>query len=253
MLVLLPPSEGKADPPEGLPPVDLAALAHPELTPQREKLIAALDKLTQVQPRRALAALGLSAGQTGEIARNADLTNAPAAPAGEVYTGVLYQHLDLATLSPAAHRRAAQRVLIASALWGVVRLEDRIPSYRLNMGAKLPRMKSLAAFWRPALAAALPPRELIVDMRSGAYAAAWSPADSTTVKIGALVESGGRRRTVTHMAKAVRGEVARALVTTKTSPRDPESIAAVVEATGVRVELESGTGPTWNLSVIQVT
>lgn len=253
MLVLLPPSEGKADPSEGSPPVDLAALSHPELTPQRERLIGVLDRLTTVQPKRALAALGLSSGQAGEIARNADLLRAPAAPAAEVYTGVLYQHLDLASLSPAAHRRAAERVLIASALWGVVRLEDRIPSYRLNMGAKLPRIKSLAAFWKPALARALPPSELIVDMRSGAYAAAWTPTEGTIVKVRVYVESGGGRKPVTHMAKAVRGEVARRLVVSKTPASSPESIAAAVERAGKRVELTSGDGPTCNLDVIQVT
>lgn len=253
MLVLLPPSEGKADPPEGSAPADLAALVHPELTEQREKLIAVLDKLTTVQPKRALAALGLSKGQAGEIARNTDLSRAPAAPAAEVYTGVLYQHLDLASLSPAAHKRAAERVLIASALWGVVRLEDRIPSYRLNMGAKLPRMKSLAAYWRPALAAALPPAELIVDMRSGSYAAAWTPPEGTVINVRAFTETGGQRKVITHMAKAVRGQVARTLVEAKIPPRDPESIAAAVEQNGERVELTSGPGPTWNLDVIQVT
>lgn len=253
MLVLLPPSEGKADPPDGSAPVDLSALIHPELTPQRERLIAALDKLTTVQPARALTALGLSKNQTGEIARNADLLHAPAAPAAQVYTGVLYQHLDLASLSPAAHRRAAERVLIASALWGVVGLGDRIPSYRLKMGAKLPRIKSLAAYWRPVLAAALPPAELIVDMRSGGYAAAWTPAEGTVVNVRAFVESGGQRRSITHMAKAVRGQVARTLVEEKAPPHDPESIAAAVESTGARVELTSGADPTWNLDVIQVT
>lgn len=253
MLVLLPPSEGKADPAEGSPPVDLAALTHPELTPQREKLIAALDKLTTVQPQRALKSLGLSKGLIGEIGRNADLLHAPAAPAAEVYTGVLYQHLDLASLSPAAHRRAAERVLIASALWGFVRLEDRIPSYRLNMGAKLPRMKSLAAFWRPALAAALPPAELIVDMRSGSYAAAWRPAEGVVVNVRAFIESDGRRKVITHMAKAVRGEVARTLAQATTTPRDPESIAALVQSGGESVELSppASGGESWNLDVIR--
>lgn len=253
MLVLLPPSEGKADPPPGSAPVDLDALVHPELTPQRERLIGVLDRLTTVQPKRALNALGLSKGQAAEIARNADLLHAPAAPAAEVYTGVLYQHLDLASLSPMAHKRAAERVLIASALWGFVRLEDRIPSYRLSMGAKLPRTKSLAAYWRPALAKALPATELVVDMRSGSYAAAWSPPEGQVVHVRAFTAAGGTRKVITHMAKATRGEVARILANSRSIPGDPAQVAASVEAAGLHVELiePAKPGDAWSLDVIR--
>ena len=123
------------------------------------------------QPGRALKALGLSAGQAGELARNAALETAPAAPAAEVYTGVLYERLRLPELSP----QAQERVLIASALWGVVAPADRIPAYRLSISARLPRIAGLATYWRPALEKALPDEGLVVDLRSGGYAAAWTP------------------------------------------------------------------------------
>jgi cytoplasmic iron level regulating protein YaaA (DUF328/UPF0246 family) len=66
---------------------------------------------------------------------NAALRKAPAAPAAEIYTGVLYERLDLAGLPTAARRRAGRQVLIASALWGFVRPEDRIPYYRFSAKA----------------------------------------------------------------------------------------------------------------------
>ena len=78
--------------------------------------------------------LGLSDGLRGEIAKNAGLRSAPARPAGEIYTGVLYDALSLATLSPAAKRRAARSLLIFSGLWGAVRIKDRIPAYRCAGG-----------------------------------------------------------------------------------------------------------------------
>lgn len=186
------------------------------------------------------------------VGRNTDLLRVPAAPAAETYTGLLYQHLDLASLSPTAHKRAAERLLVASALWGVVRLEDRIPSYRLNMGAKPPRMKSLAAFWRPALTKTLPPDELIVDMRSGSYAAAWRSSAGVVVSARAFTESNGERKVITHMAKAVRGEVARTLAKSSSTPDDPESIASLVERAGDEVELTPADGESaWNLDVIR--
>ncbi len=252
MLVLLPPSEGKTPAPASSAPVDLAALVCPELTPQREHLIAKLDGLTKIAPKRALAALGLSAGQADELAKNADLLGQPAAPAADVYTGVLYQYLDLHSLKKAQRARAAERVLIQSALWGVVRLEDRIPAYRLGIGASLPRMKGLAAWWKPALAKALPADQLVVDMRSGGYAAAWKPADAPVVAVNVFVEEDGVRSVVTHMAKATRGDVTRVLVESKRAASTPEEVAAIVAEAGMRVELvpPAKASAAWSLEVI---
>lgn len=252
MLVLLPPSEGKADAPAGAAPVDLAELVHPELTEQRSFLIEKLDALTGVQPARALKALGLGKSQVGEIARNADLRNAPAAAAADIYTGVLYQYLGLHSLKKAERARAAERILIQSALWGVVRLEDRIPAYRLGIGAKLPRMKGLAAWWKPALAAALPRDGLVVDMRSGAYSAAWRPVDGTLLGVRVFVEEAGGRSVVTHMAKATRGDVARILVESKRASDDPRGVERIVADAGLRTELvePARAGGGWSLDVI---
>jgi cytoplasmic iron level regulating protein YaaA (DUF328/UPF0246 family) len=212
MRILLPPSEGKAEP-EGGEPVDLDALVFAAaLRKQRQKLLRAVD------PK---------------------LRKAPAAPAAEVYTGVLYQRLDLAGLSAAARRRAAKRVLIASALWGFVRPTDRIPYYRLPLSTKLDGIGPLAAWWRPALVAAMPdePGETIVDMRSGAYTSAWKPKRATLLSVRAFREEKGKRKAVSHMAKAVRGDVARALLLAKREPKAPDQVAAIAAEAGFEVEL----------------
>ena len=238
MLILLPPSEGKTAPAKGAP-VDLEALAFAaELTEPRRKLLAALTALAGVSLPRAVSMLGLSKGQAGEVAVDSELVGAPAAPASAVYTGVLYERLRLGELG----KRAQGRVLIASALWGAVRPGDRIPYYRLSAKAKLKGVGPLAAFWRPRLAVALPdrPGELVVDMRSGAYAAAWKPRRAELVAVRAFSESRGTRKPVSHMAKAVRGEVARALLEAGRAPKDPDAAAALAEAAGFRVELTPG-------------
>ena len=210
MIVLLPPSEGKSQPQDGHP-LDLDRLAFPELNPQRERLLRALTKL---HGKRGLAALGLSAGQAGELERNAEILTAPTAPAYEVYTGVLYERLGLADVP-------RERVLIASALFGMLRADDPIPYHRLSMGAKLPRIGNLAAWWRPHLRRALPADGLFVDMRSGAYAAAWKPPQLLPVRV--FTEEG---KVVSHMAKATRGEVARRLLLAGDA-QTPEDVAAI--------------------------
>lgn len=220
MIVLLAPSQGKAAP-HG-PPLDLAALVFPELTAQRERLIRRVDP---------------------------GLREAPAGPAAAVYTGVLYQHLGLGSLTPAARRRADERLLVASALWGVVAIADRIPAYRLAMGD----VPGLAGKWRPHLLRALPADAFVLDLRSGAYAAAWAPSDGTRVEVKAFTEAKGRRAPISHLAKAVRGEVARLVVQQRRAPETPEAVAEIVAQAGERIELTPPPKPAapWTLSIVR--
>src|ERR1700761_1838192 len=243
MLILLPPSEGKTAPKTG-PPVQLEALAYAgELTESRRKLLGALAALAGLPLERAGSMLAVLQGQAGEAAVDGALSGAPEGPSAGVYTGVLYDRLRL----PELPKRPRGRVLIASALWGVVRPDDRIPYYRFSAKARLDGIGGLAAFWRPALAAALPDEEgsLVVDMRSGAYAAAWKPKRAELVAVRAFAEVKGKRKPVSHMAKAVRGEVARALLEAKKAPESAETASAIAEAAGFAVELSAG-----NLDVI---
>lgn len=238
MLILLPPSEGKAAPAAGNP-VDLDSLVYAaELGARRRGLLDALEALGRVPTKRAIEKLAISPGQAGEIEVDAALRTAPSAPAAEVYTGVLYDRLGL----PELPARARKRVLIASALWGVVRPDDRIPYYRLSAKARLDGIGPIAAWWRQALREALPDEEgsLVVDMRSGAYAAAWKPKRATLLAVRAFSEERGKRKPVSHMAKAVRGEVARALLRERKAPADAEAAAAVAVAAGFQVELGDG-------------
>ena len=76
VLLLLPPSETKAPGGDGAP-LDLAALTAPELTGVRTEIAESLVKLAGDVPA-ARTALGLSAKQDAEIARNAELLTATA-------------------------------------------------------------------------------------------------------------------------------------------------------------------------------
>jgi cytoplasmic iron level regulating protein YaaA (DUF328/UPF0246 family) len=215
MLLLLPPSEGKATP-KRTRPADLERLVGADrLGPLRDRLIAAV---------------------------NPALASAPAAPAAAIYTGVLFAHLDLASLSPTARRRARDHVLIASGLWGLVRPGDRIPTYKLPIDTKVDGVGGLAAAWRPVLAEALADAdvadELVLDCRSGAYAGVWRPAHATHVEVRAFrVHPDGSRQPISHMAKASRGLVARAALSARRLPRTPEQVAAAATAAGLDVEL----------------
>lgn len=247
MLILLPPSEGKTAPENGARPVELDSLAFAaELGVPRRALTRALVGLCRGPVDEAVAALGISARQAGEVALDAGILTAPAGPARGVYTGVLYERLALAGLSPDAAHRAERSVLIASGLWGLLRPGDRIPYYRFSMKPKLPEVGGLARFWRPSVTAALEAaghdREggLILDLRSGACSAVWKPKLARLLTVRGFTDRGGERRVISHMAKAIRGEVARIVLEAPSGLADAEAVAAVVEAAGHTVELGSG-------------
>lgn len=221
MLVLLPPSEGKTPAPDGAPPVDLATLTSPVLTARREHV---LDALVSASARDdAVEVLGASPGLADEVRRNTGLRTAPAAPAAQVYTGVLYGAADLGgalAIEGETARRATEDVRIVSGLWGVLSPADRVPAYRLSMGVALPGLGRLATAWRPHLGAALDDRaagDVVVDCRSATYAAAWRPrttgADAAQwVAVRVLRDADGKRSVVSHNAKHTRGVLTAHLV-----------------------------------------
>ncbi|WFE64891.1 peroxide stress protein YaaA [Micromonospora sp. WMMD714] len=243
MLILLPPSEGKADTGTGRR-LDLTRLSLPELTPAREEVLTALMALSAAAGRSeetadagdaALAALGLTAGQRGELARNARLDRAATAPAGQVYTGVLYEALGLATLPPGALRAARRSVLVSSGLWGAVRLTDRIPPYRCPIGARLPGVGALSAYWRGVLSPVLTAAAgggPVLDLRSAAYAATWTPPAELagrTVTVRVLHERRpGERTVVSHFNKATKGRLVRDLLLAGARPRTATALVGAL-------------------------
>ncbi|MET9021684.1 peroxide stress protein YaaA [Actinopolymorpha sp. NPDC004070] len=262
MLILLPPSEGKASTGRGRP-VDLDSLSLPELTPARTKVLDALTDLCADADRteEAVAVLGLSAGQRGEVERDARLRDAPTLPAARLYTGVLYDALDLASLGPAQRRRAQRFLLICSGLWGAVRLRDRIPAYRCSMTVRLPGVGALGAFWResmPAAFAGAAGRGLVLDLRSSAYATAWTPTGdiagrTATVRVLQETRPGdaSSRTVVSHFNKATKGRLVRDLLTSDDTPRRPAELVEVLRGLGYQVEAERpDRGRPWPLDVV---
>ncbi|MEO5877181.1 MAG: peroxide stress protein YaaA [Streptosporangiaceae bacterium] len=242
MLILLPPSEGKAPAGAG-PPVDLASLTLPVLSPVRLRVLKALVRLCRGREATARAVLGLSERQSEAVVGNQALLEAPALRAAELYTGVLYDNLRLTELDGAALKRAEEQILIFSGLWGVLGINDRVPPYRLAMGVKLPRQGPLAGVWRPALTRALKPQGLVVDMRSAPYAAAWKGRSSVGVRVlrEQVVDGVAKRSVVSHLAKATRGAVARDLLVHGVEADTPQELASALAELGYSVEVRNGT------------
>ncbi|MGB3481393.1 MAG: peroxide stress protein YaaA [Mycobacterium sp.] len=238
MIVLLPPSETKRTGGDGAP-LDLARLASPKLTPLRTELIDDLVHLASDRPA-SRAALGISAAQDAEIDRNAALLSSATMPAIRRYTGVLYDALDVDSLTGAAAGRARARLAVGSALFGLLRADDQVPAYRLSAGSKLPGRPTLSARWRPVLEpvlADIADQELVVDLRSGSYAGLGRlPA---AIRVDVLAERpDGQRTVVSHFNKAHKGHLARVLASSSAEPGDAAAVAKIARRAGMRVERE---------------
>lgn len=255
MLVLLPPSEGKASSGRGAP-LKPESLSLPGLAEAREAVLAELVELCAADEEKAREVLGLSEGLRGEVAKNAGLRTAGARPAGEIYTGVLYDAMDLASLDAAARKRAARSLLVFSGLWGAVRVTDRIPSYRCSMGVKLPGLGALAGHWRAPMAEVLPEaagRGLVLDLRSAAYAAAWRPRGEVAGRTATVrVLHAPTRKVVSHFNKATKGRIVRSLLTGGAAPKDPAELVTALRDLGYVVEAEApgAAGKPWALDVL---
>jgi cytoplasmic iron level regulating protein YaaA (DUF328/UPF0246 family) len=252
VLILLPPSEGKAVPRRGRP-LDLEA---GPLAAARRAMVEAVADLCRGPEEAAIAVLGLGPTQADDVRRNARLRDLPTAPAERVYTGVLYDALGLTTMDPSTHRRALSRVAIVSSLYGVVRPGERIAPYRLGGGVTLPGLGGVAAHWRAHLdpvVSGLAGRGLVVDLRSSTYAAFWRPAAdlaSRVVTVRVLHEMEGRRQVVSHFNKATKGRLVRALLEDGRDPRTPAAFARLLSELGWQVEPAGASAQGTRLDVV---
>jgi hypothetical protein len=207
-MLLLPPSEGKA---EGggrrrAPWTPDAGSFGSTLGEQRARIVQALarvgggdEKLLGVRGDHLLRAQSA----------NTSLVGAAALPAWQRYTGVVWDHLDPATL-PGATRK---QILVVSGLLGLVRGDDPVPDYRLKMGANLAPLGKLSTWWRATLSAELARvarRRFVVDLLPQEHRAALALDGVDGVSL-TLVDPTGKPGG--HFAKAAKGELARAILT----------------------------------------
>ena len=247
MLILLPASERKTPVTRG-EPLDLARLSFPSLSPTRE---AVLDALAEVSAEpEATQRLGVPASLSAAVLGNVTLRAAPAAPAGTIYAGPLYDGLRASELDAASRRRARTWIVVISALWGAVRLSDRIPPYRLNMCGRLPGLAHLPDVWREPLRGVLPGaarRGLIVDCRSAEYATAWRPAGELAERTVVV-----RLRAASYDAKHLRGLLARRIVSDAVDPSEPTELAdALSDHFKLELVPPDRPGRAWGLQLIE--
>ncbi len=236
MLILLPPSETKRDGGDPSRVLDLSRLSFPELTPARERAIEALRRLSR--SRGAAAALKLGPTQSRELERNRLIDSGPTMPALDRFDGVLYEGLGAASLSTNAREFARGRLVVASALFGLVGSDDPIPAYRLSPDSRLPRTPVRALWSAPVSAVIAAHQGMVLDLRSESYAALGpAPRRAESWYLRVVSEGAdGRRRALNHFNKKGKGEFTRALLSAGIEHPDAGSLVAWARHSGIRLE-----------------
>lgn len=218
LLVLLPPSEGKAE--GGRTPAWKPGSGSfgRRLANHRDEILEALQAADGGDAKL----LGVS-GAHLDRARRANLTlrGAPTLPASARYTGVVWDHLSPSTLSSRGRARATDSVVVVSGLVGLAAFADPLPDYRLKMGASLAPLGRLSTWWRDELSAVLNAHARgrhVIDLLPGEHRAAWNPTaeDFASLSVVSFVEKTGK--VAGHDAKAAKGLLARHLLESSGDP-----------------------------------
>ena len=138
------------------------------------------------------------------------------------------------------NRNALQSIVVVSGLLGAVRADDRIPDYRLKMGARLAPNGLIAAWWHDHLSEVLNTAfvgRTVIDLLPNEHRRAFTPDTERLgdyIRVGLFEKSG---KAGGHDAKAAKGRLARHVLITCTSAskarasiasfRDPRFVARI--------------------------
>ncbi len=223
-IILLPPSEGKATGGDASTKwtVD-AGVFGAALASQRHTIVEQLRKVKGGDQKL----LGVG----GPHLLRAQSVNtslfSPSFPAWQRYTGVVWDHLDLASMTAAKRKSFTQRIVVPSGLAGLVRADDPLPDYRLKMGARFAPFGLMSKWWRDAMTEALvamAKKRTVIDVLPNEHRAALTMDNiAGIVRVDLVAHSGGI--VGGHNAKAAKGLLAQHLLIS-----GDENIARAVKA-----------------------
>ncbi len=230
MFVLLPPSEGKED--GGQPRTKWAPTMGAfgkALGAHRKTLAAALCDAGG----GSATLLGVSGKHLARAqAANSSLVCSPTLVACERYSGVVWSHLDLPTLTPAQHSFAHDHIVVVSGLLGAVLGSDPTPDYKLKMSARLEGkglpLQTMSKFWREPVTTAINnfcAGHIVVDVLPQDHRGIFLP-DSSQLKgyvaVDLVTKLNGKAGG--HDAKAAKGLLVRHLFSTTKDLRTMDHI-----------------------------
>lgn len=244
MLITISPAKKLDFTPVALPPTTPAFLADTAVLAETARGLSVADLRKLMHLSADLAQLNFDRFQSWQDSPAPEVTK----PAVLSFAGDTYVGLDAKTLSEDDLRWAQDHLRILSGIYGVLRPQDAIQPYRLEMGSRLanPRGKNLYEFWGDRLAlhlnaeAAKIGTDLLVNCASEEYftAANRKALSLRVITPTFLEEKEGKRSIVSFYAKRARGAMARFIIENRlTEAKDLQDFTTG----GYRFEAESST------------
>lgn len=197
-----------------------------ETTPTFEKEAITLGKsVAKLKPVELKTKLGLSdklADEAKELWTNW-LMGELGSPAIATFQGDVYDGLDFKSLSDGEQNACAERSIVMSALYGVLRGTDLIRPYRLDLKDKIQANgKGLGAYWKPKTQSWFEEDEY-VDLTSTEYTVLLpSKLPGKSVRVDFKEQKDGKLKSVSFFGKKARGVFARWMV--QTQPKSFEEL-----------------------------
>ncbi len=188
-IILIPPSEGKADGGDNKPLQSVSGVA-----------ASLIEAIKEADPNK-LYGLKEKALEKA-IAVNKDVLSSKTMPAIERYTGVVYDAIDYQTLKNKSD--FDERVLIVSGLFGFVGPADLIPNYRL----KIDKLKA-AKLWRSSNSEQLKDT-FVIDLLPQAHKKAVKYENGIAVEF--VLKKAGKKMPAGHQGKHIKGRFVRWLI-----------------------------------------
>lgn len=244
MLILLPPSETKRT--GGAVKSSHRPLRnHQRLSDARTRVRFALEHLSRDEDAAAKS-LKLGVKARGEIAHNRALESSGRLPAGERYSGVLYDALDVPSLDAAARRWLDDHVAVQSALFGLISVADEIPAYRLSASSRLPALEGgLKAVWRDAHDGLdWSAFDWVLDLRSKDYAALAPLPETFGASLHVAQRSAsGEVRALNHFNKSAKGDLVRRLAQSQPLVQSESDLIEWAREQGLALDRASSDAP----------
>ncbi|HEX5596399.1 MAG TPA: YaaA family protein [Micromonosporaceae bacterium] len=146
-------------------------LTTPALRGKAEELAGYLKSLSVEQLAGVMKISAALAGKTHEMLAEWSTEPELQSPAVDSFVGDIYSGLRAGELSGADRAYANERLRILSGLYGILRPDDGIRPYRLEMGYRLPDPPyvNLYDFWGDSVARCLPPDGVVVNLAAVEY------------------------------------------------------------------------------------
>jgi len=198
MLILIPPSEGKAK-------IKSSNILFKDTKFKYEREVNQVVRHLSILDQEDLRSIYGTSQEKSEIfhRQNQDIFKSHCAPAIERYTGVVYEYINWSTLDKSAREYMEKHVRILSGLFGFLTPQTLIPNYKLKMN-----VLSLQLHWNPIITKALENQETVFDLLPQVHRKAYTPSKNV-IKVDFSVIKKGKKTAAGHFGKAVKGKFIR--------------------------------------------